>query len=297
MKKIYNKQSIWSRILNFLFIFTSGKKNSASIDNAKKFIEKCSKKKINENIFKEFSKELINNTIVYTYNGTLSENTSKFLLYVHGGNFVEHANKFQVKALKYIAKRTNSTLVFVIYELLPIGNYKKMYELLDAIYSELIKNNPKIINFIGDSAGAGSILSFAQQISEKDILKPENIILISPWLDLSMTNPDLYKAALKDRMNNVDGTRYEGKLWADNLDVKNPLISPIYGKFDKLKKISIIFGGKGILSPECIRFDELLNNANVDHNFIMYTNEGHDFVFFPTREGELAINDIIDIIS
>lgn len=297
MRKVVSKQSLWSKILNFSFIFTSGKKNSCSVSSAKKFIAKSSKLVLDENMYKDFNKENIDDSFVYTYNGTLSNNNSKFLLYVHGGNFVEHANKYQIKVLKKIAKETNSTLIFVIYELLPTGNYKKMFILLNKIYDKLLSLKPQVINFIGDSAGAGSILSFAQQIASKDDTILNNIILISPWLDLSMTNPTLYRDALKDNMNNVDGTRYEGKLWANEIDCKDPRVSPIYGEFDKLKKISIIFGGRGILSSECKRFDKILNDKNIEHNYIMYEHEGHDFVFYPTREGEEAINDIITIIS
>ncbi len=156
---------------------------------------------------------------------------------------------------------------------------------------------PKEIIFLGDSAGGGSVLSFAMQLRNVRIFQPSNIILLSPWLDLSMSNPQLYNDAKKDKMNDVDGIRYEGFLWSAGDDVYNPIISPMYGSFENLGKISLIFGGQGILSSECMKFDEILNNAKIDHNFLFYKNEGHDFAAYPTREGRKAIKEIADIIN
>lgn len=297
MREVYNKQSLWSKILNNLFLFTNSKKNSSSEENAKRFIEKSSRKKLNKLKFRDFENELVDGHSVYCYNGTFEKSKKKILLYVHGGNYVEHANFFQISFAKKIAKRTGSTLVLPIYELLPFGNYKKMHELLQSVYFKILESQPEEINFLGDSAGGGSLLSYAQYISNYDVLQPKNIVLLSPWIDLSMTNPSLYDDAKKDKMNDVDGTRYEGKLWADGIDTTDSIVSPIYGNFDKIKKISIIFGGSGILASECRRFDKILSDVKIDHNFIVFEKEGHDFALFPTKEGELAINKIVDIIG
>lgn len=297
MREVYNKQSLWSKILNNLFLFTNSKKNSSSEENARKFIEKVSKKKYNPKILKKFNKEQINGKDIYTFNGSLKENSGRVLLYVHGGNFVERANNFQISFAKEIANQTNSTLIFPLYELLPSGNYKKLYNFLDLVYSEILLSNPKEIIFIGDSAGGGAVLSFAMQLRNLKCLQPSNIILLSPWLDLSMSNPKLYDDAKNDKMNDVDGIRYEGKIWAANDDVYDPLISPMYGTFDNLGRISLVFGGKGILSSECKRFDNMLCDAGINHDVLLYEKEGHDFAAYPTKEGKMAIKQIVDIIN
>lgn len=297
MREIYTKQSLWSKILNNIFIFTNSKKNSSSEEEAKRFISRVSKKKYNLKNLKNFTLDLIDSEKVYTFNGSLNQKNSRIILYVHGGNFVERANKHQLSFAKKIAIQTNSILVFPFYELLPEGNYKKMNELLSLVYKRILLTEPKEIIFLGDSAGGGSVLSFAMQLRNVRIFQPSNIILLSPWLDLSMSNPQLYNDAKKDKMNDVDGIRYEGFLWSAGDDVYNPIISPMYGSFENLGKISLIFGGQRILSSECMKFDEILNNAKIDHNFLFYKNEGHDFAAYPTREGRKAIKEIADIIN
>lgn len=296
MRIIYSKQSLWSRVLNYLLVFTGGKRNSKTEESAKKFINKKSKQSRMSKAFMGLKKEIIDGIVVYTYN-ELPNMEKDFLLYIHGGNFVERANLFQIIFAKKIAKKTGRTLIFPMYELLPNGNCKKMYKMLDVLYESLLKKNPRDIVFLGDSAGGGTVLSYAMQLRDKNVLQPSNIILLSPWIDLSMSNPDLYNDAKFDMMNDVDGIRYEGKLWADDLDVYDPIVSPMYGNFDNLGKLSIIFGGRGILSSECKKFDDILSKQNIDHNYVLYENEGHDFAAYPTFEGGKAIEIIVEIIN
>jgi acetyl esterase/lipase len=48
---------------------------------------------------------------------------------------------------------------------------------------------------IGDSAGAGLALAAAQRLRDRTGAQPSRIVLISPWLDLTMSHPD--QAALE----------------------------------------------------------------------------------------------------
>lgn len=298
MKKVYDKQTIWSKILNFSFCLTKSKKISGNEEKTKKYIEKYNKRHINESIYSRyFKKEIINDITIFTYNGSINSIKDKVILYVHGGSFIEHANKFQVDFAKSIAKKTNATLIIPIYELLPKGNCEKMVELLDIVYKKILMSNPIQINFLGDSAGGGTILSYDMILRDRKLRNADNIIMLSPWIDLSMTNPSIIEDEKKDSMNGLAGTKLAGKLWADNLDVFDPKVSPIYGNLNNLGKITLIFGGKEILTSECIRFHNLLNDNKIEHNFIMYKNEGHDFAAFPTKEGKNAIKEIIDIIN
>lgn len=297
MRKYYNKISLWSRFVNFAFIFTNDKKNSNSEANAKKYIRKLAKSKKKYKIPKKMGMLLEEKRMeVYSYNGRLNENSKRKILYIHGGSFVEEANKYQIKFAQTIAKKTDSTLIFPVYPLVPRGNYKIMYKKIEKLYNKLSENTEEII-LLGDSAGGGFILSFAMYLRDNNMKQPSHIVMLSPWVDISMTNPKIYEDAKKDHMCGVDGTRYEGKLWASGLNDKDPLVSPIYGTFNDLGIMTIITGGNEILNSECHRFDKLLNENKIKHNFIEYKAQGHDFACFPTKEGKLATLDICNIIN
>ena len=144
-----------------------------------------------------------------------------------------------------IADKTNSVLIFPMYLLAPKGTYKTMYRFIE---------NSDDVNFLGDSAGGGFILSFSMYLRDKNIKQPTNIIAMSPWLDISLSNPKTYEDAKSDYMCGVDGTRYCGKLWSDDLDGTNPLVSPMFGNLNNLNKITVITGGNEILKSDCHRF-------------------------------------------
>ncbi|MBP3461413.1 MAG: alpha/beta hydrolase [Bacilli bacterium] len=298
MKKFYNKISLRSRLINFLFNFTSSKKIFSDENETKKYIESLSKLNNKYNLPKKMGMKLENYSYmkVYTYNGTFDKPKNKLLLYIHGGSYIEEAIDYQIKFAMKIAKKTNSTLIMPIYPLAPKGNYKTMYKLIDELYEKMLSKTNNI-NFLGDSAGGGFILSYAMYLRNKNNFQPTNIIMMSPWVDISMSNPELKKSEKKDPMSGIAGNQYAGKLWADDLDVKNFLVSPIYGEFNDLGKITIITGEKDILKPDCIKLSKILEDNKIEHNYIEYKGQGHDFGAYPTKEGNMVIEDIANIIN
>lgn len=298
VKKYYSKVSLKSRAINFLFNFTSSKKIFSNEQKTMEYIESISEYNDKYNLPQKMgmSLEESSDIKVYSYNGSLENNKGKILLYIHGGSYVEQAVDYQIKFAIKIAIKTKSTLIMPIYPLAPKGNYKIMYKHIDDLYKKIIVN-AKRINFLGDSSGGGFILSYSMYLRNKNVLQPKNIIMLSPWLDISMTNPELIKSEKRDPMSGIDGNKYAGRLWADGLDVKNFLVSPIYGEFNNLGIITIITGENDILKPDCLLLDNKLDLLNIKHNYIEYKGQGHDFGAYPTKEGNMVIDDIVNIIN
>lgn len=297
MRKYYNKISLWSRIINHSFILTSCKKNTSTVERTMKYISKLAITQKNYNLPDVFGLTLedFDGMKVYSYNGSISKENDRKIIYIHGGSYVEEAMSFQIKFAMEIAKKTNSTLIFPIYPLAPNNNYKITYDLMEKLY-KLVSKYSNNIDFLGDSAGGGFILSFAMFLRDIKENQPLNIIMLSPWLDISMSNPDLYVAEKHDHMCGIDGTRYEGQLWADGLDIKNYLVSPMFGEFNNLGKMTIITGEREVINSDCHLLDNKLNDLKIEHNFIEYKKQGHDFGTFPTKEGKMVIEDISKII-
>ena len=86
MEKYYNKISLWARIINKLFVFTNMKKNSNTVEAAKKFVNKLSTRKTIYNLPSKLGLNKIDfqDMDVYCYNGNIDDNKKK-ILYIHGG--------------------------------------------------------------------------------------------------------------------------------------------------------------------------------------------------------------------
>lgn len=298
MKKYYKKVSLKSRMINFLFHFTNSKKIFSDQEKTKRYIYKMSRKKENYNLPEKLGMFLENNKNmkVYSYNGNLQNPKKKVLLYVHGGSYIEEAISYQIKFSMKIAQKTNSTLIMPIYPLAPNGNYKIMYQYMNELYDGIL-DSCDCINFLGDSAGGGFILSYSMYLRNNKKKQPSNIIMLSPWLDISMSNKELLEYEKRDPISGLEGNIYAGKLWANGISNKNYLVSPIYGEFHDLGIISVITGDRDMLKPDCFLLSNKLSNLGIGHNYIEYKGQAHDFGAYPTKEGKMVVQDIVKIIK
>ena len=295
MKKIYDKISLSSKIINFILKMINYKKNFMSVENIKKHIEKLKGVKYNLPDKMGLNLEKFDGMNVYSYNGTMNDN-KKILLYVHGGAYIKNAIYFQLKSVMKIAEATDSVLIFPIYPLAPKNDYKKTYELMAKLYNEFRKKHD-VVNMIGDSAGGGFILSFSMYLRDNQIKQPNNIIMLSPWLDISLSNPKMKKYEETDVILSIEGSKYAGDLWKGDLSSDNYLVSPLYGNYDNLGKMTIIVGGNEILKPDIDILRERLDDLKIQYNYFEYYKQCHNFAIYPTKEAKDVSRDIINIIK
>lgn len=296
MKKVYDKVSCFSRILNNILKRTDFKKNYISEKETKKMIDKISKKKYVTPKKVGLSLEEYDKGKVYSYNGDLNNSKDKIIIYMHGGSYLEEAVSFQLKFAMKVAKKSDATLIVPIYPLAPKNTYKETYKLMNDLYDKILKLNKKVV-FLGDSAGGGFCLSFSMHLRENRKKQPDDILLLSPWLDLTLDNPSIVELEKFDSVCAIKGNKYAGKLWAGDLDIKNYLVSPIYGKFSDLSKITIATGEFDIMKPDCVKLSQKLDKEKINHNYIEYRGQCHDFGIYPTKEGTLLVDDFVKIIN
>lgn len=125
----YSNNSFKSRIIKTLIKISGFKKNTSTISNTKKYISKCSKRKISKNTFKNMIKKIYNNYTIYTWNGTIEDCKDTFLLYIHGGSFIDKPLNIQIKFVKKIGKDYKFIQFdnqFHNFELYPIIESKKI---------------------------------------------------------------------------------------------------------------------------------------------------------------------------
>lgn len=296
MEKYYNKKSLSSIFVNHFIKYFSNKRIYSSKEKTIKYIANY-KVDYRKDIEKfDFVLEEGFTIPVYSYNGRISAPKKRILVYLHGGSFIEEAITFQYKFAMKIAQMTDSTLVIPIYSLIPKGTYIEAIQDLNIIWNSLQLQN-KETNILGDSAGGGLALSFSMKLRENNEKIAKNILLLSPWLDLTLSNPEISKIEKKDNMTGIEGNKYAGTLWADKQDLKHYLVSPIYGDFKNLGTITIVTGEYDSLKPDCVCLKEKLNNSNLEYNYIEYKGQCHDFGAFPTKEGKMVIEDIVNIIK
>ena len=81
------------------------------------------------------------------------------------------------------------------------------------------------------------------------------------------------------------------------MDVKNYLVSPIYGNFEGLPRITISTGEFDIMKPDIVKLSMMLDDMKIDHDYIEFKGQSHDFGVQPIKERDLLINDFVKVIN
>ena len=223
------------------------------------------------------------------------------VLYIHGGGYVSNLTKYDWQFIEVLLNKTNSMIVVPDYPLAPASNCEDVYDYLDGLYRSLVSKSPeKNIVFLGNSAGGGLALGFAQQLRNKSqtLPQPSQLILISPWLDITLSNPDIHILDKKDKRLSIKGLQMAAKAYAGSVDGKDFRVSPIYGDFSGLGKISLFIGTNDLFVADARKFKGLLDDKNIPFNYFEYPKMFHVWVAVTgLKEAKHAIEQISMLIN
>ena len=223
------------------------------------------------------------------------ENSERTIIYLHGGIYVNEIRNPHIIFCDNIAKKTNATVFTPIYPLAPNHTYEETYDIVEELYQFALELG-KPITIMGDSAGGGLSAAFCEHLAVKEMPQPEHLILISPWLDVSMSgNYDDYVDL--DPMLGVDGLREMGETWAGDLDPKDYKVSPMFGDVSKLPETTLFVGTHEIFYPDVIEFYDKLKDNNIDAQLFVGEEMTHVYPVYPiVPESKEASSKIVEII-
>ncbi len=220
----------------------------------------------------------------------------KCVLYLHGGGYINQPSLFHWWFLDKLAEETGIEFYIPIYPKTPEFTYEKSYELIRNFYMELSDSGYSEIVIMGDSAGGGLALGISQMLRNEHMNQPKDIILISPWLDISLNHKDIRKYEKADPMLNVDNLKKIGRMWAGDAALDSYKLSPVYGNLEGLGRISIFIGTREICWPDSAELSKILSAHGIEHNYFEYNRMNHNFPLYPIKEGTTSRLQIAEII-
>ena len=241
------------------------------------------------------SEESVNGNKVYRL--TKSENPDYCILYLHGGAYINDALVYHWKLCDKLVRELNAEVVFPIYPLAPHHTFEETFDMLTKLYADILDDGDVPVTMMGDSAGGGLSVAFCEYLNEIDLPQPDNMVLLSPWMDVSMSNPAMAELEKSDPMLSADGLAEIGKLWAGELPLNDYRVSPIFGDFSGLKNVTMFVGTREILYPDVTRFYDLLQAQGIASKLYVGENMNHDYPLFPIPEANTAFEQICDAIA
>ncbi|SPM32009.1 PE domain-containing protein [Mycobacterium terramassiliense] len=222
-----------------------------------------------------------------------------YVVAIHGGAFILPPTILHWLDYTVMAYQTGATIEVPIYPLMQQGGTAGTVvpAMAGLISSEIAAHGASHVSVIGDSAGGTLALAAVESMVANNETVPASMVLLSPWLDVSDTNPNI--GFVHDPLLPPLGTGAQqiGKIWAGGLPENNPLVSPLYGSLKGLPPTYVYSGSLDSVAPDALVLQQEAAVAGAPISFVLATGGIHDWVlltvdgfrYWPQIDQELGI--------
>ncbi|CNE53816.1 caprolactone hydrolase [Mycobacterium tuberculosis] len=224
----------------------------------------------------------------------LGADSSKVLLYTHGGGFAVGSASSHRKLAGHVAKALGVVALVLDYRRAPEHPHPAGLE--DAVSAFLALADqgiaPADITTIGDSAGGNLAVATALALKERGKPLPGRVIAFSPWLDMENAGKTLQTNDATDALITVP--LLEGMIagvLGDRTSPKAPLANPLYADYTGFPRLYVNAGGDESLldnATRLARLARLAEDAGVDVTLSVVDGQQH---VFPFNAGRTAAAD------
>ncbi len=202
----------------------------------------------------------------------------KVILYLHGGAYCIGSTKTHSGLTAHLAKKCKAKVFVPIYRLAPehalpcaIDDTVNSYQWLLAQGFEASQ-----IFMAGDSAGAGLVMAAALQVKEKNLPMPAGLILMSPWVDLTLANMSRVHGRI-DPLLRWSNLKAASNVYLNGVNPTDPRASAIFADLAGLPPMLIQVGSDEILLDDARTLYEQAMKARVDVSFNVFQGGWHVF--------------------
>lgn len=228
-----------------------------------------------------------------------SESTRRRAVYVHGGAWINEITGFHWRLIAELSDTTGTEITVPVYPLVPRpeATAKAVVTRIADLTTDLTESvGGRNVALLGDSAGGTIALSVAQLLHSRGAESPRDVVLISPVIDMTFTDPEIYRIEPSDPWLDVPGPRAVGERWRGELDIADPLVSPVNGPLDGVGRISLFTGTRDITHADAITLKRKARREG--HPIDVYRASGmlHVYPLLPIPEGAAARSVIAGIL-
>ena len=205
-------------------------------------------------------------------------NRDRVLLHLHGGVRVFHPGEAGTLEAILMAGLGGFKVVSVDYRMPPDFPFPAALDDAVAAYRALLKTIPaKNIGIFGTSAGGSLTLTTLLRARSEGLPMPGAIAPSTPTVDLTKTGDSLFTNEFVD---NVLGTqdgfiRATALLYANGRDLKDPLLSPIYGDVHGFPPAILTSGTRDLYLSNTVRMHRKLRTAGVEAVLQVWEGQSH----------------------
>lgn len=223
--------------------------------------------------------------------------TERRIVYLHGGAWINQISPLHWQLVLKLAAETGSRVLVPIYPLAPQGTAGTVVPQVADLLRRLVgAHGAGNVSVLGDSAGGQIALSAALCLRDLQVALAHTM-LISPALDVSLSNPAIDALEPNDKWLVRPGLRAAADLWRDGLRLDEPIVSPLFGQMAGLGPLSVFAGTRDITHPDCELLVSKARAAGVDTEFHQAPGMVHVYPLLPIPEGRAARRAMAEILG
>ncbi len=218
------------------------------------------------------------------------------LLHLHGGGNVLYPGEAGAGEGMLMAGFGRYKVISVDYRMGPDFPFPASLDDATAVWRALVEDHePRRMAVFGSSSGGGLTLALMLRAKAQGLPLPAAIAPGTPWVDLTGAGDSIMANAFVDNVL-VASTGWAGaaaKLYAGGHDLRDPLISPIFGDFSGFPPAILTSGTRDLFLSHTVRTHRKLRQAGVDARLQVLEGQSHAQYLDPfVPETEEAFSEI-----
>jgi acetyl esterase/lipase len=219
----------------------------------------------------------------------------KYIFYLHGGAYV---NSFASQHWGFISKLVDAlgcTVVAPDYPHTPEHSAPATIGLVQKVYQDTAAQagGGDRMTIMGGSSGGGIGVALALRIRDEGLDQPRNLVLLSPWLDATLSNSEVPAFDRIDPFLDAAGLRWAGTTYARDLDPGSYLVSPFSTNLKGLAPITLFIGTRDLLLPDCRRLKQQAEASGAAIDYHEYEGMVHNWMLVPLPESKRVFDTIV----
>jgi epsilon-lactone hydrolase len=229
-------------------------------------------------------------------------NRDRVLVHVHGGYYVLAPGEAGTREAVLLAGFGGFKVISVDYRMPPDFPYPAALDDAMAVYRAVLDTMPsRNVGIFGTSAGGGLTLAMVLRAKQERLPLPGAIAPGTPWSDMTKTGDSYFTNEMVDNvLVSDDGFGHAAALlYANGHDLKDPLLSPVYGDMHGFPPTILSTGTRDLFLSNTVRVHRKLRDAGVEAVLQVFEGQSHaqyyrDIKAPETRDYNLEVAEFFD---
>jgi acetyl esterase/lipase len=225
--------------------------------------------------------------------------SQQVMIYLHGGAYTIGSHQTERVIAGAIASQSGAKILLPDYRLAPEHPFPAGLEDALTCYRGVLAMgiSPQNIIVGGVSAGGGLTVALMLKLKELGEPLPKACVLLSAWLDFTGTSPSVTENASHDSGISWKVLTPSISAYAGNVDIRHPMISPVFADLAGLPLMLIQVGDIEILRDDSLQFAEKAQQAGCEVKLSIWRGMIHGWHMFRIiPEARQATDEVVAFI-